>query len=168
MPIRVTCPNGHLLRVKDRHAGQMGLCPFCRARVEVPQPNGGVEDEVLAILGLISSDAFDRQSPADKADSDSQPSNPETSATPGHETQEPRPSGGLGGAPNEPLHELSNRAATTVSSDAVTLGHAAYWDGVVCTENPYDPEKQANEYKLWNQGWRTAQQQDFDEIARRA
>jgi anti-anti-sigma factor len=51
MAIKVTCPNGHVLDVKDKYAGKSGLCPLCRARVEVPQPEQVSDDEVLAILG---------------------------------------------------------------------------------------------------------------------
>ena len=36
MSIRVCCPNGHQLQVKNKYAGKSGLCPKCRARVEVP------------------------------------------------------------------------------------------------------------------------------------
>jgi len=37
MAIEVVCPNGHVLRVKDKHAGSMGLCPKCQTRVMVPK-----------------------------------------------------------------------------------------------------------------------------------
>ena len=36
MLIEVQCPNGHLLHVKDKHAGKMGACPRCAAPVKVP------------------------------------------------------------------------------------------------------------------------------------
>jgi anti-sigma B factor antagonist len=51
MAIKVTCPNGHVLQVKDSYAGHSGLCPHCHARVEVSKPARGLEDEVLDILG---------------------------------------------------------------------------------------------------------------------
>jgi hypothetical protein len=52
MSIEVTCPNGHVLRVKDSLAGKTGLCPMCRARVVVPIPNGSLsEDEIINVLG---------------------------------------------------------------------------------------------------------------------
>lgn len=37
MPIAVQCPNGHLLHVKSKHAGKIGICPRCSAPVVVPQ-----------------------------------------------------------------------------------------------------------------------------------
>jgi hypothetical protein len=51
--------------VKDVFAGKSGLCPVCRARVEVPKPEKDVsEDTILDILGkptssdtVISSDS---------------------------------------------------------------------------------------------------------------
>ncbi len=48
MPISVTCPNGHKLKIKEKYAGQTGLCPHCQARVLVPTLN---EDAVLEFLG---------------------------------------------------------------------------------------------------------------------
>jgi anti-anti-sigma factor len=36
MLIEVRCPNGHLLHVKEKHAGKMGACPRCSAPVRVP------------------------------------------------------------------------------------------------------------------------------------
>jgi zinc-ribbon domain len=37
MSIEVKCPNGHTLKVKDKYAGQTGLCPKCQSRVLVPK-----------------------------------------------------------------------------------------------------------------------------------
>jgi uncharacterized paraquat-inducible protein A len=53
MSIRVVCPNGHILNVKDSLAGKLGLCPTCKARVQVPEiPRGELsEDAILNILG---------------------------------------------------------------------------------------------------------------------
>ena len=52
MAIRVVCPNGHILKVKDSLAGKTGLCPLCEARVHVPRPSnvGLSEDDILAIV----------------------------------------------------------------------------------------------------------------------
>ena len=52
MTIRVVCPNGHALNVKDSLAGKTGLCPKCKARVVVPEPHpGGLsEDAIMNIL----------------------------------------------------------------------------------------------------------------------
>ncbi len=53
MSIKVVCPNGHVLRVKDSLAGKTGLCPTCKARVSVPEPETSSMDEsaILSILG---------------------------------------------------------------------------------------------------------------------
>ncbi len=53
MSISVTCPNGHELSVKDSFAGKAGLCPKCKARVQVPElPPGDLsEDSIMDILG---------------------------------------------------------------------------------------------------------------------
>lgn len=36
MAIQVRCPNGHVLQIKEKHAGKSGLCPHCHARIDVP------------------------------------------------------------------------------------------------------------------------------------
>jgi hypothetical protein len=53
MSIRLTCPNGHLLKVNEKLAGKTGLCPVCKARVEVPKPkvDDFSEDAILGIMG---------------------------------------------------------------------------------------------------------------------
>lgn len=53
MSIRVVCRNGHILNVKDSLAGKLGLCPTCKARVQVPRVSQGElsEDAILGILG---------------------------------------------------------------------------------------------------------------------
>lgn len=82
MSIKVVCPNGHELRVKDSLAGKTGLCPTCKARVSVPEPEAPSVDEsaILSIIGpyvpgrathsSTSANPFDeehvRQSPARK------------------------------------------------------------------------------------------------------
>ena len=48
MSIQFNCPNGHLLKVKDKYAGQTGLCPQCQVRVLVPMPAGPMSDEAIA------------------------------------------------------------------------------------------------------------------------
>jgi RNA polymerase subunit RPABC4/transcription elongation factor Spt4 len=55
MSIRVVCPNGHVLNVKEALAGKTGLCPTCKARVQVPEPSSPAESELNedAILGII-------------------------------------------------------------------------------------------------------------------
>ena len=53
MSIKVVCPNGHALQVKDEFAGKSGLCPHCKARITVPKPEPEAvsEDDLLAVLG---------------------------------------------------------------------------------------------------------------------
>jgi len=52
MSIQVTCPNGHVLRVRDCFAGKVGLCPVCKARITVPKPDAALsEDEIIDVLG---------------------------------------------------------------------------------------------------------------------
>jgi uncharacterized paraquat-inducible protein A len=57
MSIRVVCRNGHILNVKDELAGKIGLCPTCKARVQVPNISRGElsEDAIMSILGPAKS-----------------------------------------------------------------------------------------------------------------
>lgn len=36
MWLRVVCPNGHALKIGEEHAGKRGVCPRCKAPVEIP------------------------------------------------------------------------------------------------------------------------------------
>jgi hypothetical protein len=53
MSIRCVCQNGHVLKVKESFAGSTGLCPMCKARVDVPRrPEPAMsEDTILSIVG---------------------------------------------------------------------------------------------------------------------
>ena len=51
MAIEVTCPRGHVLKVKDKYAGKTGCCPHCNSRVVVPMPAKVSEDEILEFVG---------------------------------------------------------------------------------------------------------------------
>jgi RNA polymerase subunit RPABC4/transcription elongation factor Spt4 len=54
MSIKVTCPRGHVLKVKNSMAGKTGLCPFCKDPVYVPppeKPKTFSEDNILDIIG---------------------------------------------------------------------------------------------------------------------
>lgn len=65
MSIRVVCPNGHTLKVWDSFAGKVGLCPTCKARVEVPKIQNDIsEDAIMGILGphVASDEQSDRGS----------------------------------------------------------------------------------------------------------
>ena len=50
MSITFHCPNGHLLKVKDKYGGQTGLCPHCQARVLVPKAPEPLSDDAIADL----------------------------------------------------------------------------------------------------------------------
>jgi hypothetical protein len=43
MGIRVTCPNGHALNVKEHLAGKRGICPSCGAKFVIPPATASVE-----------------------------------------------------------------------------------------------------------------------------
>ncbi len=51
MAIEVTCPNGHLLRVKDKYAGKRGYCPFCPGKVAVLVPHKLSDNDIAALIG---------------------------------------------------------------------------------------------------------------------
>lgn len=40
MPIRIRCPNGHMLVCPDSLAGKAGKCPHCQAKFRIPLPDG--------------------------------------------------------------------------------------------------------------------------------
>ena len=70
MSIRVTCPNGHTLKVKDSFAGKVGLCPVCQAKVKVPAPLGGMsEDDIISVLGPHETSNSRHASAAESGDS---------------------------------------------------------------------------------------------------
>jgi len=56
MSIKMLCPNGHKLRVDERHAGQRAMCPRCSARLTVPTPTRHElsESSIVALLGEAS------------------------------------------------------------------------------------------------------------------
>ncbi len=72
MSIRVKCPNGHELKVKSSLAGKSGLCPICRAVVQVPVPKDPLEDSILDMLStikpVISSEGDGAEAPPAGAD----------------------------------------------------------------------------------------------------
>ncbi len=39
MSIRVVCPEGHDLKIKDKYAGRTGRCPLCKSRIKIPVPD---------------------------------------------------------------------------------------------------------------------------------
>jgi hypothetical protein len=68
MSIHVSCPNGHALKVHESMAGKTGLCPACKARVQVPKLAAKDMSEDM-ILGLLDSPAAN----PDQADSLAEP-----------------------------------------------------------------------------------------------
>ena len=52
MSIKVTCPNGHSLKIKTKYAGKTGRCPICKARITVPAEDSSVfaEDSIMDVL----------------------------------------------------------------------------------------------------------------------
>jgi len=72
MSIRIVCPNGHELKIKEKYAGKKGFCPICKARVEVPVPQNDVfsEDSIMDVLqpheSGLSLDAVNQEPASDK------------------------------------------------------------------------------------------------------
>jgi hypothetical protein len=50
MGIRVSCPNGHKLNVKEQLAGKRGICPVCRAAFEIPSAGEPRPAEPVSIV----------------------------------------------------------------------------------------------------------------------
>src|SRR5689334_1795616 len=50
MGIEITCPNGHQLRIKEKYAGKAGLCPKCRAAINVPALVPSSIDELIDLV----------------------------------------------------------------------------------------------------------------------
>ncbi len=84
MAIRVVCPNGHVLNVKDRFAGRTGLCPRCKARVRVPSPADVTDDDILDILGPPPS------APAPQSEPEEEPADTSAIASEEYVHQDPR------------------------------------------------------------------------------
>jgi hypothetical protein len=62
MGIRFYCPNGHKLNVKNFQAGQVGICPYCGAKTQIPlqsvrpsskQMNRGVQEAVDNVVSAM-------------------------------------------------------------------------------------------------------------------
>ena len=51
MGIPVTCPAGHSFKVKEKYAGKRGRCPFCRERIEVPDPGKLTDEDIADMMG---------------------------------------------------------------------------------------------------------------------
>jgi anti-anti-sigma factor len=52
MHIEVRCPNGHVLHVKEKYAGKIGICPRCSAPVRVPLAAQITPDEPGSIRSI--------------------------------------------------------------------------------------------------------------------
>jgi len=79
MSIRVVCPNQHPLKIKDKYAGKTGLCPICKARVQVPFPDTIPfrDEDIMDVLqphesglSLVESAASDCEDKAKSSDSE--------------------------------------------------------------------------------------------------
>jgi hypothetical protein len=49
MGIRFSCPNGHLLNVKDHLAGKRGICPSCGAKFVIPAAADSAEASAVRL-----------------------------------------------------------------------------------------------------------------------
>jgi hypothetical protein len=49
------------------------------------------------------------------------------------------------------------------NNDAFDEGYDAYWEGADVTDNPHESEKEPEELKSWEEGWREARRHDYDE-----
>ena len=47
--------------------------------------------------------------------------------------------------------------------DAYELGYDTYWEGALQTDNPHDPVNEVNCFQSWQEGWRKARADDYDE-----
>ena len=47
--------------------------------------------------------------------------------------------------------------------EAYDQGYDAYWEGVDVNDNPYDQEKDADDFEAWIKGWRKGREHDYDE-----
>jgi hypothetical protein len=58
MYVRLTCPNGHKLKIVGDLVGRVAVCPKCKARLAVPEPKvRQISDtSVLAVLGDVRAD----------------------------------------------------------------------------------------------------------------
>jgi predicted amidophosphoribosyltransferase len=64
MPIELTCPSCKAsLRVKDKYAGQSGLCPRCKSRISVPAAARISEDAIVSLLAATGAGHADPDLP---------------------------------------------------------------------------------------------------------
>jgi hypothetical protein len=54
-------------------------------------------------------------------------------------------------------------SSLAMNRDAYEVGYDAYWDGADVSENLYNQETEAVEYRSWEEGWRKAREHDYDE-----
>ncbi len=56
MTIKLTCANGHRLRIGEKYAGQQAICPKCNVEVTVPElaRKSITDTSVVALLGDIA------------------------------------------------------------------------------------------------------------------
>lgn len=59
--------------------------------------------------------------------------------------------------------ENKQMRVAAMDNTAFELGYDAYWDGFEVESNPYDKEKNHDEFASWVIGWRKAREHDYDE-----
>jgi len=47
--------------------------------------------------------------------------------------------------------------------EAYEEGYDDYWDGLGREDNPYEPEKEPEKNRSWEEGWLAARKHDYDE-----
>jgi hypothetical protein len=50
-----------------------------------------------------------------------------------------------------------------IKSAVFDQGYDAYWEGADVADNPHEPDKEPEEHKYWEEGWRAARKHDYDE-----
>ena len=67
MPIRIRCPNGHMLVCPDNLAGKAGKCPHCDAKFRIPLPGAGETSPSDSVKGSGGNAATLEPAPAPTA-----------------------------------------------------------------------------------------------------
>lgn len=58
---------------------------------------------------------------------------------------------------------FSEDRSSMLNQEAHDEGYDVYWDGIDLSDNPYDEEKDADAHLAWEQGWRKAREDDYNE-----
>jgi hypothetical protein len=151
MGIRFHCPNGHKLNVKAFQAGQMGICPVCGVKTQIPlkstRPSSGEKRRNAPAAAHVPSQA---KSPAGPS--------PAVAAAAGRS----------GGPSNQSLAEPPRAAAAPAAGDP--LAEAATWYVRPATGGQFGPATSeimriwlaegriAADTLVWREGWRDWQE----------